>query len=202
VWGAETGRAPVTPLLGHDSHKVQSVAISSYENRIVSRSYDGSCNGKILYGNAHINAFAISPDGRRIVSESGLADGTIHVWDMETGEAVRAPLVGHTRWIGSLAITPDGNYIVSGSYDHLIRVWDVDSRKTLVAPLLGHTGSINSVAITPDGSNDETVRVWDAKTGAVLGTPFQGHTGHVNSVATTPDGRRAVSGSDDKTIRV
>jgi WD40 repeat protein len=45
---------------------------------------------------------------------------TIRVWDMESGEALDAPLQGHTSYVMSVAIMSDGNHIVSGSSDLMI----------------------------------------------------------------------------------
>jgi len=64
-----------------------------------------------------------------------------------------------------VAVTPDGRYIVSGSWDQTVRVWERDTGKE-VQKLTGHQSGVDSVAVTPDGryivsgSSDETVRVW------------------------------------------
>ena len=117
-------------------------------------------------------------------------------------------LQGHTAGVLSVAFSPDGRHIVSGSSDKTIRVWDAQTGDQVGNPLQGHTDWIRSVAFSPDGrhivsgSSDKTIRVWDAQTGGKVGNPLQGHTGLVRSVAFSPDGRHIVSGSSDKTIRV
>jgi len=131
----------------------------------------------------------------------------IHMWDVQT-KALRTPFQGHTSWAESVAISPDGNLIVSGSFDKTIRMWDAMTGKTLGPPLHGHTGMVMSVAISPDskrivsGSTDKTIRVWDVCTSEASVTPLQGHTDEVLSVAISPNGNLIVSGSSDKTIRV
>ena len=106
----------------------------------------------------------------------------------------------------SLAFSPDGGTLASGSADDTIRLWDVATGKGIAA-LRGHTSSVRSVAFSPDGktlasaSEDKTVRLWDAATGqntAVL----REHTDFVRSVAFSPDGKTLASASDDKTVRL
>ena len=114
-------------------------------------------------------------------------------------------LQGHTYWLFSVAFSPDGNWIVSGSGDNTILVWDWRSEKVILGPLLGHTSYVVSVAFSPDGqriasgSEDTAVIVWDTKSGEKLHR-LMGHTDDVRSIAFSPDGRMIISGSYDTTI--
>ncbi|MER3415485.1 MAG: protein kinase, partial [Gemmataceae bacterium] len=80
------------------------------------------------------------------------------------GEHVRT-LQGHTNWVFSVAFSPDGRYLASGSRDNTVRVWEVATGQH-VRTLQEHTRGITSVAFSPDGrylasgSWDKTVRVW------------------------------------------
>ena len=78
------------------------------------------------------------------------------MWDIASaGGRLLNTLEGHTSSVSSVAITPDGTKIVSGSYDKTIKVWDIASAGgRLLNTLEGHTGSVSSVAITPDGTKD------------------------------------------------
>jgi WD40 repeat protein len=72
------------------------------------------------------------------------------------GRAVNWPNIihvfeGHTSSVWSVAFSPDGKQIVSGSSDNSIRVWDAVSGDVVVGPLKGHTSSVLSVAFSPDG---------------------------------------------------
>jgi WD40 repeat protein len=115
----------------------------------------------------------------------------------------------HTAEVSSVAFSPDGNKIVSGSRDNTLRLWDATTGKPIGQPFTEHTDAQTlSVAFSPDGnkivsgSTDKTVRLWDATTGKPIGQPFTGHKDVVLSVAFSPDGNKIVSGSFDKTVRL
>ncbi|THH17761.1 hypothetical protein EW146_g3118 [Bondarzewia mesenterica] len=107
----------------------------------------------------------------------------------------------------SIAFSPDGKLIASGSWDKAVRVWAAETGE-ITAALTGHNDDVFSVAFSPDGkrivsgSRDHTVRVWDAKTGHATSRPFSGHDYIVHSAAFSPDGKSVASGSFDKTIRL
>jgi WD40 repeat protein len=115
-------------------------------------------------------------------------------------------LEGHTDWIRSVAFSPNGLQIISGSRDNTVRVWDTVSGAHKHT-LKGHTHDVNSVAFSPDGaqiisgSYDCTVRVWDTVSGARKHT-LKGHTNWISSVAFSPNGAQIISGSYDHTVRV
>ena len=108
----------------------------------------------------------------------------------------------------SVAYSPNGRRIVSGSGDRTIQIWDAETGAAVGNPLEGHTDGVVSVVYSPNGrrivsgSYDKTIRIWDAETGAAVGNPLKGHTQSVLSVAYSPDGRYIVSGSDERTIRI
>jgi WD40 repeat protein len=101
-------------------------------------------------------------DGKLIVSGSN--DHTIRIWDLETGQTLGPPLRGHITYVLSVAISPDGQRIVS-SGDRTILAWNAQTGKLYFAPLEGHTGVDRSVAISPNGqhivsgSDDKPIRV-------------------------------------------
>jgi hypothetical protein len=68
-----------------------------------------------------------------------LSDQTIRVWNATTGEIVAGPFTGHTDSVNSVAFSPDGQYIVSGSSDQTICVWNATTGETSGNPFTGHT---------------------------------------------------------------
>jgi WD40 repeat protein len=72
------------------------------------------------------------------------------------------PIQGHMHWVRSVAFSPDGTRIVSGSNDHTVSVWDARTGEAVMGPIQGHPDPVTSVAFSPE--NDKTIRVWDAKT--------------------------------------
>src|SRR6266852_4628911 len=111
------------------------------------------------------------------------------------GETAAGPFIGHTNWVMSVAFSPDGQHIASGSNDGTIRVWNAIMGETAAGPFTGHTNQVSSVAFSPDGhhivsgSKDRTIRVWNAMMGETVTDSFTGVTGLVTSVAFSPDGQ-------------
>lgn len=107
-------------------------------------------------------------------------------------------LTGHSSYVRSVAISPDGRLLASGSDDMTVKLWSLPGG-TLLKTLTGHTSWVWSVAIGPDGrlltsgSLDGTVRLWSLPDGALLKT-LSVDTG-VYSIAISPDGRLLASGS-------
>ncbi|WP_176552532.1 WD40 repeat domain-containing protein, partial [Mycobacterium kansasii] len=59
------------------------------------------------------------------------ADSTVRLWDAGTGQPIGAPLTGHTGAVASVAFSPDGRRIVSGSADSTVRLWDAGTGQRL-----------------------------------------------------------------------
>ena len=76
------------------------------------------------------------------------------------------PVHGHTHSVTSVAYSPDGSHIVSGSQDKTIRVWNAATGQCVAGPFQGHTDRVTSVAYSPNGSyiisgsEDCSIKVW------------------------------------------
>jgi WD40 repeat protein len=115
---------------------------------------------------------------------------------------------GHADGVGSVAYSPDGRRIISGSFDRTIRIWDAETGAAVGDPLKGHTngcGPLLTLLMGDTSSPDPLTAPFEsgmprlALQSAILS---EGHTDSVRSVAYSPDGRRIISGSDDCTIRI
>lgn len=166
-----------------------------------------------------------SPPGRKIALSGSVYRPLLHpahsspfcvqIWDVSK-RRIRHVFQGHKSEIYSLAFSPDGRMLVSGSGDKSARVWDMDSGHCVYHLLIEEVtqtesgpmdAGVTSVAVSPDGSIlaagslDTVVRLWDMRTGHLLDM-LRGHKDSVYSVAFAPDGTFLVSGSLDKTLKM
>ncbi|MFZ6029765.1 MAG: CHAT domain-containing protein [Chloroflexota bacterium] len=110
----------------------------------------------------------------------------------------------HDDSVSSVAFSPDGKWLISGSSDGSARVWDTGTWQEISR--VTHEDAVNIVIFHPNGkwvasgSDDSTIEIWEAETGHEVA-----HMSHGNSVkvaAFSPDGKWLISGSSDGTARV
>ena len=115
-------------------------------------------------------------------------------------------LRGHKSAVSSVAFSPDGQTLVTGSYDHTLRLWDQHGQP-IGQPLQGDQDWVSAVAFSPDGQTivssgkEGKIRLWNRQ-GQPIGKPFQGQQGWITSVAFSPDGQTIASGGQDGTLRL
>ena len=125
--------------------------------------------------------------------------------DANSGELLRT-LVGHWAYLISLAFSPDGSILASGSEDDVVRLWHTATGLRLDF-LYGHAAGVESIAFHPDGeilasgSRDDSIRIWDVASGRTQ-IVIREHEGDALSVDFNFDGSLLASGSQDRTIRL
>lgn len=133
----------------------------------------------------------------------------VHIPEMEsliryTNEHNNAIIQGHSAAISYVALSPDGDYFATSSYDKTIKVWDI--RTGTILRTIKQNSLIDAVCYTPDaehivtGGQDGIVNIWNVMGKHIMS--LKGHTNHVNHVTASPNGEIIATASDDKTIRL
>jgi len=116
-------------------------------------------------------------------------------------------LRGHSDTVTSLAWSPDGKSLLSGSRDKTARTWNAESGAPLKV-LSGHEHAVTCVDFSPEGaravtgSKDETAQIWDLSSGKVTATLKSNFCGEFFSVKFSPDGKHVLSTSQDGIARL
>jgi WD40 repeat protein len=136
----------------------------------------------------HVMALAFAPDGKEIAT-AGRTPPVVRLWDASSGREL-ATLAGHANLVISLAYTPDGTRLVSGSWDRTVRVWDRAGRRTLRV-LRTNAHRVESLAVAPDNRtlaahSAAGVQLWDLTSGQPLHSLK--HPGSFPRVAIAPQG--------------
>jgi WD40 repeat protein len=97
-----------------------------------------------------VTSVAFSSDSTRMIS--GLADGTVRLWDAISGADTLPLLQGHEDQVTSVTSSPNGTCFASGSFDHTVRVWDAASSTEMFPPFRGHQDIVILVAFSPDST--------------------------------------------------
>lgn len=162
-----------------------------------------------------INALAFTPDSTTLIAGGG--NKLLQCWNMVTGQVAKE-LSGHTDWISSIAVSPDGKRVASGScdwgfhrgYDWIRpssrgsehsewRLWDLESGQQ--QRVVNEAGRVLAISFTPDGKSvacaaGHEVRLYDLGHDGPAKVIAR-HEADVKSIAFTPDGTSIVSGGND-----
>jgi len=176
--------------------------------------------GSDHYG--QITSVAFSPDGKilasgscgKFVSGTVGIQGEIILWDLATSQPIGQPLLVHAGYVNSLAFSPDGKTLASGSDDQAVILWDISDvfgnnmapRRSIIGQSLSITGSsIRGMVFNPDGKilasiGYKVIDLWDVATIQPIGQPLEGLSWWAKSLAFSPDGKTLAAGgcgSDD-----
>jgi WD40 repeat protein len=204
---------------------LRAVAVLPGGARFVSTALDGTAKLWTLDGalertftmSSNVLCVAALPDGVHFVVGlgSGENEGEIRLYHVD-GTLVHTfcSQTQNNDSVFALAVTPDGQHIISGSDDSLVKVWNV-ATKSLVGTCgmaenedddIGHTSTVLAVAVMPDGqrilsgAEELVVRVWLLD--GTLQNTFQLHTNDVNALVPLPDNQHALSASEDRTVKL
>jgi WD40 repeat protein/serine/threonine protein kinase len=156
-------------------------------------------------------AMDMHPNGQIVASAAD--DGSITLWDVETGAEIIRLEGAHSEPLGDAVFTPDGETLLSGGYDDLLVLWDVHTGEVIRTMLNPsdetdpYSGDVNSLDISPDGrlaiagTGGGVATVWDLETGELLGE-LAGHDPElqIQPAVFSPDGRLVATGSEDTTV--
>jgi hypothetical protein len=147
-------------------------------------------------------AVAFSPDGQTLASGGSVSDGTIRMWDVQTGIQLRV-MRGHDSLISQIAFSDNGALLASSSGEKII-LWDV-ATGTILRTINTAQPAINQLAFNENDKNlasgsgvygkSGQVKLWDAATGQLLHEANLPTSGLVFSLKFSPDGKTIAAGS-------
>ncbi|KAG1817310.1 WD40-repeat-containing domain protein [Suillus variegatus] len=127
---------------------------------------------------------------------TGSTDGSLRVWDLDTGKQVGEPSLGHDDRVQAVSASPDGHWIASGGWNGSILVWEVVANKRelkrVPVSFKGHENAVLRMVFAPDNKTFASAS-WD-KTWAMMQTRCR------TPRARPPDGTKLAAGTDEHII--
>jgi len=117
-------------------------------------------------------------------------------------------LAGHAGPVESVAFSPDGKTLATGTRNGTVQLWDAATGRLIGTPFIGGTGDVWSMAFSPDGNTlaiggfDGMVRLWDVTIHQPDGAPITTHTSGIDAMAFSPDGKTLATSSFGGTVRL
>lgn len=204
----------VKRTFGEANHKIVFASYSSDGTYIVTAGSDSSIiiwntDRNTIYRtlsglDARPNVAVFSVDNAFLMS--GGKDNKVSMWDLSTiPPKIIKTFDGHTGPVKSLDVSPDGNYLATGSADGTVRIWNLQNTN-LVYELKGHSKEVNAVSYSPNGRTlasggaDGVIVLWGTGNGSKI-ISKKGHKGWIRDVDFSSDGSFLASCGDDKLIK-
>jgi WD40 repeat protein len=219
LWDVATGHQLGSQITG-GTGPVVSVALSPDGKTLATGSADGTVQlwdvathrqvrSPLTAGTGPVRSVAFSPDGKTLAS----ADEAVRLWAVATGHQLGSQITGGSVAFVSLAfvsvaLSPDGKTLATGSADGTVQLWDVATGRQIRSQTTGSTRAVVSVAFSPDGktlatgSADGTVRLWAVATGRQIRSQITVGTGPVVSVVSSTGSKTLATRSADGTVRL
>jgi len=220
LWDIATGKT-TRRFVGHDKD-VLSVAFSVDNRQIVSGSRDGTirlwntlgeCKYKISgesEGHSEwVSCVRFSPSQSVPLIVSAGWDKLVKVWNL-TNCKLRNDLIGHTGYLNTVCVSPDGSLAASGGKDNTAMLWDLNEGKRLYSLDAGEI--INGLVFSPNrywlcAATDKSIKIWDLESKIVVDTLRPEVENEKNIPACTclawsADGSTLFAGYSDDLIRV
>jgi guanine nucleotide-binding protein subunit beta-2-like 1 protein len=220
LWDIATGKT-TRRFVGHEKD-VLSVAFSTDNRQIVSGSRDATIRlwntlGECKYtisgdSEGHtewVSCVRFSPSQSVPLIVSSGWDRLVKVWNL-TNCKLRNDLVGHTGYLNTVCVSPDGSLAASGGKDGTAMLWDLNEGKRLYSLDAGEI--INGLCFSPNrywlcAATDDSIKIWDLESKIVVDTlrPEESETGKTPActcLAWSADGATLFAGFTDSVIRV
>jgi len=222
LWDINTGTT-TRRFMGH-TKDVLSVAFSADNRQIVSGSRDktiklwntlGECKYTIEEGGhtEWVSCVRFSPNTQNPIIISAGWDKLVKVWGLSNCK-LKTNLIGHTGYLNTATVSPDGSLCASGGKDGTARLWDLNEGRHLYSLDAGNI--INSLIFSPNrywlcAATDSGIKIWDLESKSVvadLNKDVEGFAAKFNktpqalSLAWSADGNTLYSGYSDSSIRV
>ncbi|MEH2250295.1 serine/threonine-protein kinase [Nostoc sp.] len=217
LWDVNTG-TEIHTITGHQL-QVNSVAFSPQGQLLASASYDrtirlwqipalgrGRGAGSREQGDMNSAELKNHSQGAEDIPPFPLPPAPLPLIQNRPCYSLLGTLSGHAWAVLTVAFSPDGQILATGSDDNTIKLWGVNTGQ-LICTLVGHSWSVVAVAFTADGetllsaSCDKTVKLWRVSTAEEIVT-LSGHVDSVSAVAVSKVTQLIASGSRDKTIKL
>ncbi|HZU86288.1 MAG TPA: WD40 repeat domain-containing protein, partial [Anaerolineaceae bacterium] len=211
----QEGGSPVialvfSPVLAQPGHGKWLAAVNQDGQVLAWDVNDWQAGARILaQSDQPLASLAFSSDGRQMVT--GDWSGVVRLYDISSAAGTFSPLRefnDHTREVFAVAISPNGNWLASGSTDNSMAVRRLDASADAPIVLSGHHDQVYTLAFTPDsrwlaiGSEGDNLRLWDSENPNNAPLSLHGHEGTVYGLAFSQDGRWLLTAGADGSARL